>query len=258
MTTTPIYALDEYQRDYRQTLRLSRNMEQLHGSQSCPSYTRDEVYYFQDVVFLVEDTLFRVPRRNFEMESDTFGGMFTLVQPEQSTTEGSSDDDPIYLEGYSKVDFQRFLRVLLPLRIGQVDLSTSDEWISVLKLSHIWEFDTIKGLAIQALDKFDLDPVDKTVLARDYDIPGWLLLTFNAIAQRGRGLDMSDLERLGIDWVLRLARVRESVHEQPCITCRPGQGIFGTVTQAPAPSRCRPRYDFTQKIRDEFGSLIPS
>lgn len=42
------------------------------------SFVRHNVYYLETIVFRVEDTLFRVPRRGFELESPVFASMFSL------------------------------------------------------------------------------------------------------------------------------------------------------------------------------------
>ena len=90
----------------------------------------DETFFFQDVYFLVcidnvlnycmlsflvkvENTCFRVWRRNFEEGSSVFRDMFSLPSGE-STAEGSSQDNPIILENIKAEDFKQFLRVMFP------------------------------------------------------------------------------------------------------------------------------------------------
>lgn len=55
---------------------------------------RHDIYYLETVVFRVEDTLFRVPRRGFELESVIFASMFSLP-PGKHNPEGQDDDSPI-------------------------------------------------------------------------------------------------------------------------------------------------------------------
>lgn len=64
----------------------------------------------------VENCLFRVPRRAFE-EGELFQDMFSLPPPEDHIVDGISDQHPLRLPGeaYGKVEFRRFLNVLLPL-----------------------------------------------------------------------------------------------------------------------------------------------
>ena len=56
-----------------------------------------------------------------------------------------------------------------------------------------------------------LDLVDKVVIAQKFDISAWLVPTLNALVQREQMINMSDANRLGMDWVLKLAKVRETV-----------------------------------------------
>ena len=56
-----------------------------------------------------------------------------------------------------------------------------------------------------------LDLVDKVVIAQKFDISAWLVPTLNAMVQREQMINMSDANRLGMDWVLKLAKVRETV-----------------------------------------------
>jgi hypothetical protein len=72
----------------------------------------------------VEDTLFRVPRHEFEETSEVFSDMFRLPTGEGSlqTADGSSDENPILLEGHKAVDFANLLKILY-LRYSLTKLS---------------------------------------------------------------------------------------------------------------------------------------
>ena len=65
----------------------------------------------------MENQLFKVPRRNFEIESGVFSNMFQFPAPvEDGYVLGrSSDDQPLRLEGIKKSDFLQLLRVMFPL-----------------------------------------------------------------------------------------------------------------------------------------------
>ena len=89
-------------------------------------------YYFNHVVFQVslfvidgirysprgrlqvEDMLFRVPRRYFEQESEIFRTMFQLPVANDTAPDGSSNEQPLLLEGVNKEDFRQLLRVMFP------------------------------------------------------------------------------------------------------------------------------------------------
>jgi hypothetical protein len=100
-----------------------------------PSLERDEAFYFKFetvtfrvhfnlffrslfiiyTILQVEDTLFRVFKRGFQVQGTTFETMFSLPENPSGIVEGTDDSHPIHLHGISKVKFQCFLRVLYPL-----------------------------------------------------------------------------------------------------------------------------------------------
>lgn len=89
---------------------------------------------------------------------------------------------------------------------------TTDEWISVLKLSTMWEFLRLKDLAVHNLDgllSLQALPAQRVALARQYDIKAWLIPAFNALAQRESPLTKEDFEAIGLDDFLKLVQVRE-------------------------------------------------
>ncbi|KAH6890236.1 hypothetical protein BKA70DRAFT_871442 [Coprinopsis sp. MPI-PUGE-AT-0042] len=90
-------------------------------------------------------------------------------------TDGHSDDHPIVLEGYKSQDFDALVRIIVPKPLEPSPPKLAkEEWISVLKLSTIWQMDKIRALAIEGLSRFDLSPLEKIVLAREYTVSKWL------------------------------------------------------------------------------------
>jgi hypothetical protein len=67
----------------------------------------------------VEDTLFKLPRYLFEESSDVFRDMFQLPAPEGIPPDGSSDEQPLVLEGIRKADFRLLLEALKFPRSGR-------------------------------------------------------------------------------------------------------------------------------------------
>ena len=69
-----------------------------------------------NAMYQVENQLFKVPRRNFANESEIFSDMFQLPAPtgEKHTLDGSSDEQPLRLEGIKKSDFLQLLRIIFP------------------------------------------------------------------------------------------------------------------------------------------------
>jgi hypothetical protein len=88
-------------------------------------------------------------------------------------------------------------------------LLTVEEWTSVLRLSSMWHFQKIRTTAIKAMDNLSMDLVDKIVVARKFDVSSWLVPTLNELVQRQKPLDWSEGNRLGLEWVLKVAEVRE-------------------------------------------------
>ena len=80
------------------------------------------------------------------------------------------------------------------------DLSTLDEWTSVLALATKWEFDAHRALAI-----------DRIVLARTYDIPNWLDEEYYRLCVREEALTLEEGRRLGMEDVILLAELRQRV-----------------------------------------------
>ncbi|KAH0829113.1 hypothetical protein J3R83DRAFT_2580 [Lanmaoa asiatica] len=94
---------------------------------------------------LVENCLFRVPRQSLESQSRIFRDMFSL--PVVEDAEGSSDDNPIRLDG---IKFKRFLEALF---MGAYEETTKsyaifEMWFPVVKLARMWEFDRIYKYAV--------------------------------------------------------------------------------------------------------------
>jgi len=91
----------------------------------------------------------------------------------------------------------------------QRDSLTPEEWTSVLKLSSMWQFHKIRATAIKAMESLSMDLVEKIVIARKFDVSSWLVPSLNALVQREKPVDLLEGNRLGMEWVLKVAEVRE-------------------------------------------------
>jgi len=152
--------------------------------------------------------LFKVPRLYFEKNSNVFGDLFALPLG-NNDAEGSSDENPIRLESIGKVDFQSLLKVMYPETGLQTPHATMNEWISVLKLSTLWEMKDIRTKAIAELSKTKMDAVDQVLLARSYDVGDWLLEGYTTLVKREANLSSKEAERLGYETAFRLCQKRE-------------------------------------------------
>jgi hypothetical protein len=111
----------------------------------------------------------------------------------------------------------------------------------------MWSFEYIRVLAIDALDSVTMDSLERADLAIRYNILEWLVPSLNALAQREKPLGQDDVNRLGLDTVLKMAEVREGLNrgETKCKFCfKPIQGIIAPHS--------RQSFDFTERIREVF------
>ncbi|KAF9228486.1 hypothetical protein BS17DRAFT_805937, partial [Gyrodon lividus] len=99
--------------------------------------------------------------------------MFLLPAGE---VEGSSDSNPIRLDGIKKDDFKRLLEVLFMSNLRQVSYT----YTSVNK-----------------------SPVEKVVLAFQHDIKPWLLPGLNELAQRRDPITINGVELLCLHVALK-------------------------------------------------------
>ncbi|KAI6140400.1 hypothetical protein BKA82DRAFT_4178869 [Pisolithus tinctorius] len=231
--------------------------------------SRHSDFYISTVIFLVEDSLFRVPREPFQQESDLFCDMFSLPQGDGIVVEGSSDEIPIQLHGTSKDDFEQLLKALLHRKYGsQPDLPQNiEQWTSVLKLSTAWSFEKLRQASIDALIESGIGAVDRVVLSQQYDIKGWLLPALNELAKRPEPITLEEANQMGVDIALKLASVRERVTVET--NCSTSRVHIASARSYPVPERndnngvavgsCRdPRMqncDFSDQIRSTFSTF---
>jgi len=130
----------------------------------------------------VEDTLFKLPRYLFEESSDVFRDMFQLPAPEGIPPDGSSDEQPLVLEGIRKADFRLLLEALkFPRRYSKSKTNKSqnvpetdsyekpmlfEEWVSVLELSCMWQMAKVRETAVKKILEFRVGRDDQTNLLR--------------------------------------------------------------------------------------------
>lgn len=91
-----------------------------------------------------------------------------------------------------------------------------EKWAAILRLAHMWQFQKIKALATRKLDKLDIEPIDKAVMALQYEVDpdfGWLEQAYTAIGEREEPISKAEAERLGLDVVVHLAELRERIRK---------------------------------------------
>jgi len=203
---------------------------------------RDEEYYIVDVIFLVEGTLFKVPRAPFERNSGFFKNMFRRHLPLGIVPDGLSDEQPLRLDGIKKKEFRLLLNVLVPRFLQPTKPMSWREWFSVLDLSTMWLMNEAKDLAIKGITSLSLDtsewvevlklstsrtaseirdkaiqeltppehlsPTDRILLARECQVVDWLLVGYKQLVQRNEIISADEEEQLGVNATLNVLRIK--------------------------------------------------
>lgn len=185
------------------------------------SFERHDVYYLETIVFRVEDTLFRVPRRGFELESPVFASMFSLPTGNHSP-EGQDDNSPIMLQGMEKKDFQSLLELMYPMGPNLPVLGHED-LVGVLHLSTMWEFAKIRDYVIGIMDE-QMDAVERVILAKKERVSAWLLTGYETLVGGPESLTIDRVKKLDWETIARLFAIQHRLLVQgqitvPCPEC---------------------------------------
>jgi len=174
-----------------------------------------------------------VHRSTFTRYSRVFSDVFALPKPASGQcVEGSSDELPVQFPGISSIDFERLLWILYPPEFGTYKPRTVDEWTSVLHLATRWEFESIRQLAIRELESLSIDPVNKIVLSRQFDISSpWTLAAYTEVCHRSDALTVTEARALGLETAMRIYQLREKLRSGRSI--RPPRSGSGSPPRLP-------------------------
>ncbi|KZV74154.1 hypothetical protein PENSPDRAFT_573314, partial [Peniophora sp. CONT] len=175
------------------------------------SMNKDESFYFSCVVFQAENTLFKVPTYAFPADEGIFASMFALPKGD-GEPEGSSDDNPINLPPeVSASDFKSLLKACLPQSVKVIAVVNIDEWMSVLKLSTMWNLDDLREKSVSEADTgvSQLGPVEKLVLAKRYSVSRWFIEAAEDLGKRETIPTAEERARLGAETSFALLDLRE-------------------------------------------------
>ncbi|KAN0125776.1 hypothetical protein V8E52_000983 [Russula decolorans] len=162
-----------------------------------------------DLIVRVEDALFRIHRYFLTRDSAHFRNKLPHPPSPGDSSKGSSDNNPLVLEDALKVDFERFLWVFYNPKYSLYDASV-EEWTSVLKLAHQWDFIEVKALAIRELENLPVPPLPKIVLYQKYAINRNLLKpALTALTIRDEAVTIEEGREIGLETALDVARARE-------------------------------------------------
>ncbi|KAI0254405.1 hypothetical protein BJV78DRAFT_1121158 [Lactifluus subvellereus] len=181
------------------------------AKQNSQRVVRHAEYYIHggDVIFLVESNLFRVHRYFFTRDSAFFRDKLPYPPPAGELTKGGSDSNPLVLEDALQVDFERFLWVFYNPKYSLYN-ANAEEWTSILRLAHQWEFVEVKSLALRELERLEIPPLRKIVIYHSYAIDRNLLqAAYTALTVRDGPITIEEGRELGLETALQLARARE-------------------------------------------------
>jgi Zn finger protein HypA/HybF involved in hydrogenase expression len=143
--------------------------------------------------------------------------MFLLPSGPGRHNEGQDREHPIVLEGYKKDDFSCLLKVMYPtgrslISGTKLDLCLEkEEWISVLKLSTIWNMTKFRNYAIHKLSTdVTLSPVEKIVLARAHKVAPWMEEGVSRLASGDPRSTFEDFATLGWETAARILWIRDN------------------------------------------------
>ncbi|VDC02470.1 unnamed protein product [Peniophora sp. CBMAI 1063] len=118
--------------------------------------------------------------------------------------------EPQALSGISWQEMDAFLSVIYPRSYEQHEITSAEDWASVLRLASLWSVDDMRSLAISQLDAVAA-PLYKLVLARALDVPQWIEPAFDALARRQMPLSVEEASALTMEDVLHISAKRESI-----------------------------------------------
>ncbi|KAI9441492.1 hypothetical protein H4582DRAFT_2073669 [Lactarius indigo] len=173
--------------------------------------TRHRSYFIHeaDVTFRVEDYVFRVHKYFFTRESSHFRRLFEPSQFLVQDPPGSSEENPIILEGISSDAFACFLWVFYNPKYSIYD-ATPHQWSSILGLAQKWGFRDVELLCIRELEKLDLSPVDRIHIYQRFGLDTTLLIdSYATLTTREEPIGLEEGVKLGLRTSLQIARARE-------------------------------------------------
>jgi hypothetical protein len=89
------------------------------------------------------------------------------------------------------------------------EILSFSEWVSVLKLSHLWEFKEIRKEAIAKLKPTEhYDPITRIELARTYQVREWFMPALKLLAVQSKPLSEEDVPRLGLAFSLKVSQLQ--------------------------------------------------
>jgi hypothetical protein len=160
------------------------------------------------VTLLVDECLFRVPRRYLQHHSDVFASMFALPQSAPHV-EGQADDTPIRLDGAPLEEFEALLDMIYSHELG-LPQSTNYNGLTRLAAATRWEAHAFRQQALDQLAGSD-DAIAQLVAFRRFGVPEWHWPTLFTLSMRENHLSKEEVSQLTCDDLFTLMAIRETL-----------------------------------------------
>ncbi|KAG8943065.1 hypothetical protein FRC03_002682 [Tulasnella sp. 419] len=183
------------------------------------------IHYLDDLVILkIEETLFRV-EKSLLCQFDAFRVMFESASEYlKDIDEGSTDKNPIILQGLTAVEMESLLRVINARWLKGVPEVDPQQWKAVIHLATMWEHEQLRQFAIDKIDELGLSSIELLALGTKCRVGKWLKPALVEMYLRPSPLGLDEAERLGISFFVELTKIREgcltiSSINSSCRTC---------------------------------------
>ncbi|KAF4563174.1 hypothetical protein EYR36_003613 [Pleurotus pulmonarius] len=163
---------------------------------------RNTKWFLEFRTFVVDDELFLIPTAYFERHSSVISKLIN----------SSEGQEPIRLEGVTKVEFSNFLDIHSDISAGHVVFFLKKEhWLSALKLANMWQIWPLRAAIIQKLKTKIVmdDAVQRVVMGLQYSIEEWVLRGCEELVDSYEALTPGEAEQLGLQLTLEICNLRE-------------------------------------------------
>jgi hypothetical protein len=163
-----------------------------------------------NVVLCVGDKLFKLHRSILSRNSNVFRTTLSLPQA-PGTTEGTTDDEPIFISECDPRDFERLLGLIYSSPESSGSQSrTLDDWKAILEMARRFQVDWVHERAFQEMSRFPLDPVDKIEIAHRFENRrSWVRDAYVTLVRRIAPLSIDEARRVELLDSVRLFTARE-------------------------------------------------
>ncbi|KAG9020981.1 hypothetical protein FRB95_003102 [Tulasnella sp. JGI-2019a] len=198
------------------------------ASDTSPPPRHHAKFYYDQLVFLIENTFHGVPR--FLLRSSGYFTTILELANSGGTFEGATDDNPIRLTGITCFEMESLLAVLDARCMDGPHNLKSEEWAAALHLATMWHFDAARKYAIQNIESQypGQAPLERIVLAGKCQVGPWLHPAYLSLCNRSEPLTIEEGEVLGLGRALAICRLRERRAQGKCgncYKCRQGYGV---------------------------------